>query len=289
MKRSILKIEMGNIIVKAILQGYLYNESLSYSHKHNHAAFEFHIIGKGLVILKTDNGTFKLNERDSVLICPETFHMLRDQVEGSIVLNFLFFIEKNKKKNVNDYYSLIEQNRNENNGIIIFPQNAQIEEYAKKIIANLYSDSMLAEESVKAWFTLLLAEIFSVLNDNKTSAYDNNSQLAETDMRFFMIEDYFNEHYMEDISLKDLAKRLFLSEKQTDRMIKKAFGEGFSQHLCKIRMLIAKDLLTDADKEISEIAEEVGYKSYNGFYLAFKQKVKMTPNQYRAKYKNKPL
>jgi AraC-like DNA-binding protein len=101
-----------------------------------------------------------------------------------------------------------------------------------------------------------------------------------------MIEDYFNEHYMEDVTLKDLANRLYLSEKQTDRMIKKAFGEGFSQHLCKIRMLIAKDLLTDTDKDVSEIALDVGYKSYNGFYLAFKQYVKMTPNQYRAKYKN---
>ncbi len=286
MKRSILRIEMGNVIVKAVLQGYWYNESLSYSPKHNHAAFEFHVIGKGLVLLKTDSGTFKLNEKDSVLICPETFHMLRNQVEGSIVLNFLFFIEKNKKKNVVDYYNLIEQNRNRNNGIVIFPQNAQIDEYAKKIIANLYSDNLLAEECVKSWFTLLLAEIFSVLNENKKSAYNNSSQLAESDMRFFMIEDYFNEHYMEDVNLKDLANRLYLSEKQTDRMIKKAFGEGFSQHLCKIRILIAKDLLTDTDKDVSEIALEVGYKSYNGFYLAFKQYVKMTPNQYRTKYKN---
>ncbi|MBQ4120367.1 MAG: helix-turn-helix domain-containing protein [Clostridia bacterium] len=289
MKKSILKIEIGNIIVKVILQGYRYNENLSYSPKHNHASFEFHIVGKGFVKLETDKGTLKLLENDSVLIHPEVFHAFKSLETGAVVLTFLFFIEKSKKKTAVDYYSLVEQRLKSDKGVFLFLQNFQIKECSTKILTNLYSESVFADERVKSWLNILLTEIFGVLNDNKTGTYENNPQLAETDMRFFIIEDYFNEHYMEDISLKKLAERLFLSEKQTDRMIKKAFGEGFRQHLCKIRLLISKDLLTDTDKEISEIAEQVGYKSYNGFYLAFKENVKMTPNEYRVKYKNKVL
>ncbi len=288
MKKSILKIEIGNIIAKVILQGYRYNENLSYSPKHNHAAFEFHVVGKGVVVLETDR-TVELLENDSVLIHPEVFHAFKNLETGSVVLSFLFFIEKNKRKTVADYYSLIEQKLQSEKGVFLFSQNSQIKEYSTKIIANLYSESILAEERLKSWLTLLLTEIFGVLTENKAGTYDNNAQLAENDMRFFMIEDYFNEHYKEDVSLKKLAERLFLSEKQTDKMIKKAFGEGFRQHLCKIRLLISKDLLTDTDKEINEIAEQVGYKSYNGFYLAFKENVKMTPKEYRAKYKNNYL
>ena len=74
MKKSILKIEIGNIIVKVILQGYRYNENLSYSPKHNHAAFEFHVVGKGLVVLETDKGTVELLENDSVFHCLEVIH-----------------------------------------------------------------------------------------------------------------------------------------------------------------------------------------------------------------------
>ena len=89
---------------------------------------------------------------------------------------------------------------------------------------------------------------------------------------------------MENISLKNLSEILYLSEKQTDRMIKKAFGEGFRQHLCRIRMLVAQRLLTDTDKSVEKIADEVGYRSYNGFYISFRQKHNMTPIEYRNQF-----
>lgn len=162
----------------------------------------------------------------------------------------------------------------------------QIEEFFTKIVASLYSQSLVAQDRTKALFTLLFAEIFSLFEDKENKVYDYGSDFAENDSRVFMIGEYFNEYYMEDISLKNLSERLYLSTKQTDKMIKKAFGEGFRQHLCKIRLLIAKKLLRDTDMEIREIADSVGYKSYNGFYLAFKQNANMTPQQYREKQRS---
>jgi two-component system response regulator YesN len=48
-----------------------------------------------------------------------------------------------------------------------------------------------------------------------------------------------------------------------------------------MRMKSAKELLSDSDIEIRSVAEKVGYQSYNGFYLAFKRAVGMTPEEYR--------
>lgn len=122
-----------------------------------------------------------------------------------------------------------------------------------------------------------------LVNENSSRLSSSVDDYAgELDTRAFMIEEYFNEYYMENLSLKNLSEKLCLGEKQTDRLIRKVFGEGFSNHLSAVRITIAKKLLRGTKKEIGEIAAEVGYQSYTGFYLAFKKKTGKTPMQYRT-------
>ena len=40
-------------------------------------------------------------------------------------------------------------------------------------------------------------------------------------LKDYIIEEYFNEHYMENISLNELSLRLYLGKQQTERIIKK--------------------------------------------------------------------
>ncbi len=284
-KNTILKIEMGNITVKPVMQGFWRGENQPGSPMHNHAAFEFHMLLRGNAILETEQETLQLKEKDSVLIPPELFHSFKNQEKGSAILSFTFYIEKNRRKNGVDYESLVEEKIRAVEHPIIFSQNIQIEDSLTKIVANIYIKSLVTEERTKAQFILLFAEIFLLIDDQTSSVYDYENDAVENDTRIFMIEEYFNEYYMENISLKNLAERLYLSEKQTDKMIKKAFGEGFREHLCRIRLHVAKKLLKDTEMEIREIAEMVGYQSYNGFYMAFKEKMGMTPQRYRECHK----
>ncbi len=286
-KDSVLKIEMGNIVIKAVMQGFWTGENQQESPMHNHAAFEFHILMRGSVKLETEQEALELKEKDSVLIPPGLLHRFKAQVKGSAILSFTFFVEKGKRENSADYEHLVEDRLRAAERPILFPHNLQIEDNLTKIVANIYTKSLVTEDRTKAQFILLFSEMFSLIDDRDGAANDYESDAAENDTRVFMIEEYFNEYYMENISLKNLAERLYLSEKQTDKMIKRAFGEGFRQHLCRIRLHIAKNLLKDTDMEIREIAESVGYQSYNGFYMVFKEKTGMTPQKYREQCKEK--
>ncbi len=283
--KNVLKIEMGNITIKAAMKGFWHGDGKEDLRLHNHAVFEFHTMMRGDAILETDQNPINLNEKDSVLIPPKAFHSFKKKEKGSAIISFTFFVERSKRGNGTNYAQIIEEKLKSAEQPIVFSRNSQIEEYLTKIVAGMYSKSSVAEDRTKALFVLLFTEIFSLLYDKESGIYEYGSDLAESDTRIFMISEYFNEHYMENISLKNLSERLYLSEKQTDKMIKKAFGEGFKQHLCRIRLLIAQKLLTNTDMEIREIAESVGYQSYNGFYLAFKDKIKTTPQEYR-KHKN---
>ncbi|MBE7024884.1 MAG: helix-turn-helix domain-containing protein [Ruminococcaceae bacterium] len=280
-KNTVLKIEMGNVTITVLMQGFWVELQKGNSDIHNHASFEFHMIMQGDVMLDTDNGSMKLTENDCALIPPEFFHGFKRPDKESAVLAFQFYVKKNARKNCADYAKLVQEHFVQSEQVITIRQNSQIKECLKKIASRIYESTLVTEDIMRAEFTLLFAEIFSLLDDEEGSMGECVNEVGENDTRIFIIEEYFNQYYMENISLKSLSAILFLSEKQTDRMIKKAFGEGFRQHLCKIRMLVAQRFLVDSDKEVQKIAEEVGYRSYNGFYLAFRQKNNMTPLEYR--------
>ena len=86
---------------------------------------------------------------------------------------------------------------------------------------------------------------------------------------------------MEDISLSELSEKLSLSEKQAARIVFGLVGVGFREHLVKIRIKSSAEFLAESDMNIKEVAERVGYSSYNGFYSAFKKIMGITPEEYR--------
>ena len=113
----------------------------------------------------------------------------------------------------------------------------------------------------------------------------NHNAINESDFRTQIIQVFFVKNYTFDITLGDLAAILKLSEKQTGRLVKKACGTDFQSYLTELRLKNAKRLLKETDDELQKIAEDIGYKSYNGFYLAFKKGFGMTPIVYRKKHR----
>jgi len=290
---TVIKIELGNITVKVFTRGFQYSKSQHSSSPHNHGTYEFHFVMYGSTILETEKTDRIISEKESVLITPGLFHRFKNNEKGAAVFSFSFTIEKNKKTNCTDYDIFLKEKLLTNKDIVILPQNQQIEDALLKISSFLYSKTMFAEDYRKTLFTMLIIEIISSLSESESNRGDNDTiratRNAEPDARVYIIEEYFNEFYMNDISLSNLSETLFLSKKQTEKTIKKTYGEGFSDHLCKTRLAVAKNLLTSTDLSVCEIAEKVGYRSYNGFYQAFKTKIGETPLAYRESKKNKSL
>jgi len=89
------------------------------------------------------------------------------------------------------------------------------------------------------------------------------------------------EHYMENISLEDVAKQFLLSSSYCSRLIKESMGSTFTQILIEERMRNAKELLKNTDMHIYEIAVSVGYSDVKYFNRVFKNVMGMTPLQFR--------
>ena len=101
--------------------------------------------------------------------------------------------------------------------------------------------------------------------------------------RIYKIHHIINSHYTDNITLKDIAKTLYLSERQVRRIIYKYHGCSFSELISKMRMKSAYELLTTTDMKILDIASFVGYDSLSGFYSAFKKQYGDLPLNIRKK------
>src|SRR5690606_23902424 len=103
--------------------------------------------------------------------------------------------------------------------------------------------------------------------------------------RYHRIVKYLSNNYMYKVSLQDIAEKEFLSAQYLSYKIKDTFGLGFNEYLNQIRVEESTKLLLDTDRSITDISEEVGFSHVRYYNKHFKIHYKMTPIQYRKKYK----
>lgn len=105
---------------------------------------------------------------------------------------------------------------------------------------------------------------------------------TQYNQQYFLIEQYINTHYNKKTSVEEIAEFLHISRRQADRIVDQIFGKTYAALILERRMSIAQTLLQKTDMTCTQIAEKVGYTSYTGFYIAFKQHFGMAPDEMRT-------
>ena len=93
--------------------------------------------------------------------------------------------------------------------------------------------------------------------------------------------DFLNVHYMDRITLTDVAEVAGVSESHLCRCLKQDTGETFVNLLNKIRIQKAIRLLREGDFKVYEIAELVGFRNYAYFYQLFKKMTGCAPTEFQ--------
>lgn len=93
---------------------------------------------------------------------------------------------------------------------------------------------------------------------------------------------YIMEHYQKpDLTLKEVAEYVDLSEKYFTTKFTKECGETFLSYLTGLRVQKAKELIKTTTFKMYEIAEMVGYNNPEHFNRIFKKSTGLSPAQYR--------
>jgi Response regulator containing CheY-like receiver domain and AraC-type DNA-binding domain len=95
---------------------------------------------------------------------------------------------------------------------------------------------------------------------------------------------YIHDHFRENITLKDIADHLQISESYLTKIFRAKTSYSVVEYITQYRLKQAIELLMDAGVKIYEIAGNVGYQDSRYFSTLFKKEMGLTPSEFRNYY-----
>jgi AraC family transcriptional regulator, regulatory protein of adaptative response / methylphosphotriester-DNA alkyltransferase methyltransferase len=88
--------------------------------------------------------------------------------------------------------------------------------------------------------------------------------------------------YASDLALDDIARRVASSRRQLQRAYAEVGNTTFRDHLTRVRMQRAAEMLATRSMPVREVAHRVGYRQPAQFAKAFRRHQGIAPSAYRA-------
>ena len=104
---------------------------------------------------------------------------------------------------------------------------------------------------------------------HRTSLFDDSVAIVEQD-------------FATDLSLDDIARRVASSRRQLQRAYSEIGNTTFREHLTRVRMERAAEMLNDRGLTVREVARRVGYRQPAQFAKAFRRHIGVAPSDYRS-------
>lgn len=248
------------------------------SHSHGKDCYEIHYIisGKGTAII---NGITYPIDKDTLYITgPYIVHEQIPFTQDPMVeyCIYLRFLQKNKKaaSSRNSILSSFEEHP------FWFGHDTQnIRPIMQMIFFELEHKNMGHHALLKALFQQLIIYIVRNYTNNTPNkpipefAFNGHTSLLSIEEAF--LYDY------KDITLNQLAKRMNISSRQAERLLKQYYNNTFQKKRTEARMSAASVLLKSSNYSISCIAEMTGYSSSEHFSHAFKRYFGVSASEYR--------
>lgn len=216
------------------------------------------LMKKGDIVLINANKRHLMNGGEGLLAArfEIDFHVLAEQME---TMQLLFWC--NTVVDKNEAYQELRQRLDQ-----ILARYFEKEDKSALLLKALYYET-----------AYILTSNFLVKTDD-ARVYLENTQDKQ---RLRQIQNYIQANYQSEISLNDLANRLFLSNAYLSRYVKKHLGLTFMEYLNNVRLFHAVDELLYTQKNMTRIALDNGYPTSAAFTKAFRDVYGVAPSEYR--------
>ncbi len=94
---------------------------------------------------------------------------------------------------------------------------------------------------------------------------------------------YIENNYHTALRVKDVADRMFISQRQANRMFQQAFGMPVMHYIQDFRLKVAKQMLDNTGRPIKEVAWACGYPNERNFMTLFRKQTGQTANEFRRR------
>jgi len=130
------------------------------------------------------------------------------------------------------------------------------------------------EQSLRSWIRALEKHGERMLSEKSEDDSQNVDIVSQ-------VISFVDQNYIFDIGIGQIARQLHITPNYLSTLFHKRTGTTFMRYLTQTRMLKAKELLTDPNVKIQQVAEQVGYSSARYFSKLFTKYVGCYPSEYR--------
>ena len=242
---------------------------------HKHYFMEFHCITSGQIVvnLPSESKQIKLSAGQILMIPRGVYHSFH--IESGAVERFAFNFsadlqEKGSSTILDLYLNTQEVMVFENEAANSYIQQCQklVDEPGNRLTGTRQGTLMLNA----------VLELFASIPYAQAPLQTESSKAMR---QRWTVEQYIEQHFTDSDGIEGLAKALFLSPRQTRTLVRRFLGEDYKQIIVRRRMELAEIFMMDPSITLEEIGWRVGYKSYSGFQLSYKNFYGVTPSERR--------
>lgn len=253
---------------------------------HWHDEMELIYIKKGTGTITVDLKSYHISSGTIALIIPGQLHSIEQYGQESMEYENIIFhpnilISKKTDTSNTDFLQPLLS------GSISVPLLYTPDfPYYKEIAACVDANDEISRTNPKGYQLFIKSQLFMLffILVNKCSLKEPPKKDYKSLEKMKLILKYIENHYMDRITIEDVAKEVGLSQSHFMKYFKNTMGSTFIDYLNEYRLTMASRLLVSSDSSILDIASEVGFENLSYFNRTFKKRFDMTPRDYRKKY-----
>ncbi len=253
--------------------------------EHEHQLFEMIYVLEGSCLQHINHTDITLTEGQFCLVAPNSVHSI-SVFDDSIILNIL--IRQSTFEDI--FYNLLRQTNaistffnnnlytNNKNTYLLIDSNKDpyIREHVLGMLQEYNERQKYYGDVLSGSIMVLFAKLLQGYEQNITFS----ATIAKDSGNFPNILTYISNNYR-TVSLQSLAEHFHFSQGYCSRLIKNNTGKSFTELLQNIRFKMAMFFLSNTNKSVAQISNDIGFKNVEHFNRLFKKKQGMTPGEYR--------
>ncbi|MRN56612.1 helix-turn-helix transcriptional regulator [Paenibacillus monticola] len=279
-----VKLHLGGIVLNVLYVKFGYFHSPMPEHSHSQGSYELHYIPSGRGILIAQGNRSSITPGTLFMTGPDVVHEQIPDLEDPMAEYCIFFeilpsysIPPINKRSFVEEPALSELLLS--HPFWIGQDSGNMMELFEMLASELSFQQVGVHHMATNILEMIMIRLIRHYIEDHSSMQPIPLKTLD-DSRLLTIENSFLYNY-ESVTLKQLADKLGLSTRQTERMVHKQYGIPFKDKKMQARMGAASRLLITTNISISAIAAQVGFTTSEQFSNTFKKYFGMTATQYK--------
>ena len=255
----------------------------TYVTAHWHEEAEFTRIEKGSCTYQIHLETYEVEEGNLIFIPPAVLHAISNEKEECMQSETYVFHMDFLGAKAADICAIRYLNPLMNQKLIppfVIKKGHPLYEKAAELFENINAEydkkAPGYEIAIKSYLLQLVAALIPYCTRNTEA----DAILTEHAKKLKEVLSYINAHYMEELTISELAGICFFSEYYFMRFFKKYMGMSCVQYIKNVRLERAADQFENGETNTLEAALACGFSNLSYFHREFKKKYGMTPKRF---------